>query len=109
MSCVYFEHSACNKFSFLSCAFIFAILAHYLTSLRDVSCSGINSSGSIEINVDALIFTNQEYGLLFFSSYIAPASLIITSIIQDREAGRFSLFIVFRCHTACKCLLSFTH
>lgn len=109
MSCVYLEHSACDKFSFLMCSFISATLAHYLTSLRDISCSGINSSGSIEINVNAFIFTSQEYGLIFFSSCVAPASLIITSIIQDRRVGRFSLFIVFHCHTACKCSLSFTH
>lgn len=109
MSCVYLEHSACGKFSFLLCAFIFAILAHYLTSLRDVSCSGVNSSSSIQINVNAFIFTSQEYGLIFFSSCVAPAPLIITSIIQDRRVGRFSLFIVFCCHTACKCSLSFIH
>lgn len=109
MSCVYLEHSACDKFSFLLRAFIFTILANYLTSLRDISCSGINSSGSIENNANALIFTSQEYGLIFFSSCVAPASLIITSIIQERRVGRFSLFIVFHCNTACKCSLSFTH
>lgn len=109
MSCGYLEHSASDKFSFLLCAFIFTILAHYLTSLRVVFCSGVTCSDSIEINANAFIFTSQEYGLIFFSSCIALVSLIITSIIQDRKVGRFSVFIVFHCRMACKCSLSFTH
>lgn len=83
MSCIYLEYSTCDNFSLISCASIFTLLTPYLTSLRDISCSDINSSSSKEINMNAFIFAIQGYGWIVFSS-----------IIQERRVERFSLFIL---------------
>lgn len=92
-----------NMAPVISFHFFYVLLSapslHIISPLRYISCGGINSSGSIEINVNAFIFTSQECSRRFFSSCVAPASLIITSVIQER-IGRFSLFIVFYHHTA---------
>lgn len=67
----------------------------------------VNQNSPTEVNGATSVFTSQGYGFEFLSSYLTPAFLIITSIIQGGKEKYLSLFVVWYCLTIFK--FSLTH